>query len=230
MLGFGKKRKNRDKNRPEADKKQEQPQAGASVQEKKKKKFSIKKIIVILLIFICMGIGGYLGYSFFFSSKISGSPARPAYKKIQLTHIKLPDEMIRFCFDYFPDLYADFITFNTQMNLLDSEIKRIDAIGKRYPDQKKIADKEKKVWEKTRNALAKAFTKIEKPVKETFVLFQVNQELGLARIKEQKKQLAGLAETALAPALEITAKLRQKNKAPKGFIKGTIYKLKKKFL
>ena len=230
MLGFGKKKKKKDKDTKSPVKEEEKEQPGPGKPAKKKKKFSIKKIAIILLTVVFIGAGGYLGYKFFLSSENSGSSERPAYKKIKLSHIKLPEEMIRFCFDYFPDLYDDFIVFNTQMQLLDNEIARIEAIGKRYPDQKKIADREKKVWEKTRNTLAKAFTKIEKPVKEIFVLFQVNQELGLTRIKEQKKQLADLAGTALAPALKMTEKLTQKNKVPKGFIKGTIYKLKKKFL
>ena len=105
-------------------------------------------------------------------------------------------------------------------------IKLSDA----FTSFKELAEKEKKVWEKAKTALQKSFLKIEAPVKDTYVLFQVNKELGLARIEEKKTELSELAKTALEPAQELTRKINSSVEAPQGFIKGTIYKLKKKFL
>ena len=46
------------------------------------------------------------------------------------------------------------IVFNTekffQLILMDKEIARIDVISKKYPEQGKIAEKEKAIWEKTK--------------------------------------------------------------------------------
>ncbi len=104
------------------------------------------------------------------------------------------------------------------------------VFAQQYPDQIKITNKEKKVWEKAKKGLQKAFLKIEKPVKETYVLFRVNNKLGLSQIEAKRKELNELTLTALTTAQELTQKLEPIEKVPKGIIKGTIYKLKKKFL
>jgi hypothetical protein len=247
MLGFGKKKK-KDKEEAKASKKdlpdekedskdqtdsQDDPGkvgSGKNKSEKKKKKLlSKKKIIIVLLVLIAVGASSYVVYTQYFTSKNANSQ-NATYEKLELKHIHLPEEMIRFCFDYFPDLYVALIVFNSEMNLFDQEIARIDAIAQKYPDQKKIADKEKKTWVKAKNTLQKAFLKIEKPVKATYVLFRVNKNQGLTQIEEKTKELTELAQSALIPAKELTQKLKSKNSVTKGLIKGTIYKLKKKFL
>jgi hypothetical protein len=244
MLGFGKKKKkNKEKtDSPETDltggekdKKGKDAPEPRNVPEKDKpgkktkKRFSKKLIFIILLVLIAVGGSSYVVYTLYFSPKDSKGP-KAKYKKIELGHIHLPEEMLRFSFDYFPDLYIAMITFNKEMDLIDKKIALIDAVAKKYPDQKKIADKEKKTWEKAKNALQKAFLKIEKPVKETYVLFRVNKEQGLVQIKARKKELTELAKSALTPAQELTRKLKSNEKIPHGLIKGTLYKLKKKFL
>jgi len=78
--------------------------------------------------------------------------------------------------------------------------------------------------------LEKPFIKIEKPIKNIYVLFSVNKEQGLLQIENKKSELAQLAQEALISANEKTLKLKQKDNIPAGFIKGNIYKLKKKFL
>jgi hypothetical protein len=138
--------------------------------------------------------------------------------------------MIRFCFDHFPDLYAALLTCNAQITLMDKEIARIDGIAKKYPEQEKIAEKEKAVWEKAKINLQKSFLKIEKPVKEIYVLFRVNQEQAMIQINERNKELTELAGAALAPAQKLTQTIRPEETPPQGLIKGTLYTLKKRFL
>ncbi len=196
---------------------------------KKKKKFSFKIVIIVLLVLVAVGASGFVVYTFYFSPKNSDEP-KPVYKKIELKHVGLPEEILKFSFEYLPDLYQTLIVFNTEMDLIDTEISRIDSIAQQYPDQKKIADKEKKIWEKTRDKAEKSFLKIEKPVKETYVLFRVNKDQGLAQIKERQTELAQTASAALEPVQELTGKLKNHEEIPKGFFNSTLYKLKKKFL
>jgi hypothetical protein len=113
---------------------------------------------------------------------------------------------------------------------MDKEIARIDAIAKKYPEQGKIAEKEKAALEKAKINLQKGFLKIEKPVKEIYVLFRVNPEQAMIQINEKNKELTELAGAALAPARELTQKIPSEEAPPQGLIKGTLYKLKKKFL
>lgn len=247
MLGFGKKKK-KEKNTTEETDPPEKDSSKAGKQqkgkdgtdtgdasekpaqpEKKKKRFSKKLIVIILLILIAVGTSSYLVYTLYFSSGNS-TDSKARYQKLELKYIHLPEEMRQFSFAYFPELYTAMITFNSEMGLFDKEIIRIEAIAQKYPDQKKIADKEKKIWEKAKKSLEKTFLKIEKPVAEIYVLFQVNKELGLTRIDDKKKDLTDLALNALTPAQEMTRKLKTNQTVPRGFIKGNIYKLKKKFL
>ncbi len=245
MLGFGKKK---DKNKAEDNKKSSQKESpeqsaekttgetpgGEDIPEqnpsppKKKKRFSKRLILMLVLVLAAVGGACFVVYFFYFAPQ--GRDSKANYTKIQLEHVNLPEEMLRFSFDYFPDLYGSLIVYNRQMKLIDGEIARIDILAQKYPEQIKIAQKEKKVWEKAKAALEKAFLKIEKPVKDAYVLFRVNRELGLARIEEKSSELTELAATALAPALELTDRLKSTDEAPQGFIKGNIYKLKKKFL
>jgi len=247
MLGFGKKKKKAKKDKEEAKAsetdlpKAEEKEKGKDESDhqdasdkktpgkKKKKLFSKKRLFVILLVLIAVGASSYIVYTLYFGSENSTSQ-NAVYEKIALNHINLPEEMLEFSFNYFSDLYAAMITFNSEINLFDNEIARIDAIAQTYPDQKKIADKEKKVWEKAKKGLQKVFLKIEKPVKETYVLFRVNQEQGLFQIEAKNKELVELAQSALTAAQELTQKLKSNDSIPQGFIKGNIYKLKKKFL
>ena len=245
MLGFGKKKKKAKKDKakasetdlPKAEEKgkdtdEPDPQNASDKKapaKKKKKRFSKKRLFIILLVLIAVGASSYIVYTLYFGSKDSTSQ-KAVYEKIELNHINLPEEMLKFSFYYFPDLYAAMITFNSEINLFDNEIARIDAIAQTYPDQKKIADKEKKIWEKSKKGLQKVFLKIEKPVKETYVLFRVNKEQGLFQIEAKNKELTELAQSALTAARELTQKLKSNENIPQGFIKGNIYKLKKKFL
>jgi hypothetical protein len=231
MVGFGKKKKKE----KDASKSSQTDSATDDIDappKKKavKKKRPIKKIIfVVLLVLIAIGASSYIVYTMYFSPSDPGAE-KPIYNKIESKHINLPEEMIRFSFDHFPDLYFALITFNQEMNLIDKETARIDAIAQKYPDQKKIADKEKKIWIKAQSALQKTFLKIEKPVKETYVLFRVNKEMGQAKIEEKNTELVELARIALTTVQELTQTIKSKDEIPQGFIKGSIYKLKKKFL
>lgn len=223
MLGF-KKEKNTDE--PEAD---SQDTSIKKPPERKKKTGSKKRACIILFVLVAVGAASYPLYNLYVVPKDPTAP-NAVYQKIELKHLNIPEEMVRFSFDYFPDLYVAMISFNTEMDLFDQKIAGIDAIAQKYPEQKKIADKEKKTWEKAKKTLQKAFIKIEKPVKEIYVLFCVNKEQGLAQIDAKEQELTELAHSALAPAQELTRSIRSDEAVPQGFIKANIYKLKKKFL
>ena len=194
----------------------------------KKKFFSIKKIS-IFLIFLCIAsASGFFAYKKYFAAK--GEDAAKKYTSVKLKYITLPDEILEFTFNNFPSLYTAFINFNSDILLVDKEIERIKNIGKRYPDDKNIADKEEKIWNKARDKGLKNFKKIEKKAESVYVLFQVNKKQGIEKIKEEKKDLESAANEALKPldVLTETLKTKASENVPKGFIKGIIYKIRKK--
>lgn len=235
MLGFGKKKdkdtkQNKSNTEDTNDKKTDEPDKSPKEESKPKikakKKFPVKLILSVFFI-LCIGIGGYFVYSSYFSA---ANDLKPVYKPVQLEYIHLSEEILKFSFDYFPDLYLLMITANNEIDLMEKEISRIEMISKKYPDQIKISQKEKKIWEKTRDTLQKSFRKIEKPVKETYVLYQVNKPAGQAQIEAKASQLIEAANAALVPVQELTNRIKTTEVVPEGFVKGNIYKIKKKFL
>lgn len=196
---------------------------------KPKKKSLLKKLIIVLVVLGILGGGGFFAYTKFFSG--SGTQAGRGYQPVPLAHVTLPDEMLAFCFARMPELYDALVAFNGEMDLFEAEIARIDAVATKYPDQKRIADGQKKVWEKGMQALKKSFEKLEKPIRETFVLFQVNRAQGQEQIDQTAEQMIQDANEALEKSQELTAPLKEAQpKVPEAMVKGTLYKLKKLFL
>jgi len=214
---------------PEEKKDSPQEDAQAIGAKKKRKRLSKKLIFIFFLLLLSLGASSLVVYKFYFAPKDPES-LKATYQKLELKHINLPEEMVRFCFDYLPDIYAAILSCNAQISLMDKEISRINDIAKKYPEQGKIAEKEIAVWDKTKINLQKGFLKIEKAVKEIYVLFRVNKEQAMIQINEKNKELTELAGAALAPAQELTKTSREEETPPQGLIQGTLYKLKKKFL
>ena len=229
-MGLLKKKK---KDEPSEPAEQDQDKDGGdpkAVQGKPGKKGLFKKLIILLLILGLLGGGGFFAYTKFFLS--SDNQNDQGYQPVTLAHVSLPEEMLAFCFARMPDLYDALVAFNGEMDLFEAEIARIDAVSAKYPDQKKIADGQKKLWEKGKDSLRKTFEKLEKPIKETFVLFQVNQVAGQEKIDEIVEQMILDAGDALKKAQEQTAPLKEAmpKPPPEGMVKGTLYKIKKMFL
>lgn len=249
MLGFGKKNKNRNESEKdqtllEPDRQQDVPKAeipadpsasgkdaGSPPGKKTKRliqKFSPKRLMLFLVLPAVAAAAGWVGYAWFFSNPGENAPE---YAHIPMPHVSVPEEMRRFCFDRMPELYSALAAYNETVTLFDHEIARIADIGKKYPEQKKIADAQKKVWEKSKENLVKAFSKIEDAVKQVYVLFQVNQEQGQAMIKEKNDDLVNTAKDALAPAMKQAGKITHPpSREPEGIIRKTVNTLKKKLL
>ncbi len=235
MLGFGKKKKDTDEKEASvapAPKDKDKDQEGSVLEEaplpKKRNFITKKRIFILLMVLGAIGASSFLVYTLYFTPK---GPGNVVYQEIELPHVKLPQEMLKFSFNHFPDLYAGLVNFNMEISLFNQEIERIEAIAQKYPEQKKITDTEKKVLKKGKNALLKAFSKLEKPIKETYVLFQVDEAQGLAQIKEKKQELTDMAQAALKAAQAQTQRIKAHTpQVPEGIFQGTLYKLKKKFL
>ena len=113
---------------------------------------------------------------------------------------------------------------------MNKEINRINKVGETYPDQNKIAEKEKKDWIKAKEKVEKAFIKIEKGIKELYVLYNVNKEEGLKKIEEKNTELISQANEVLKTLDPYIEKIgANKEKEPQGFINKTMYKIKNIF-
>jgi hypothetical protein len=190
---------------------------------KKKKFFTIKKIIIFTVILILLASSGFAVYKLYFSP--TDEPV--IYESVVFKNINLPDEMLKFSFDQINDLYYSFATYDLRIHLINKEIDRINKVGEKYPDQNKIAEKEKKEWIKAKEKVEKKFIKIEKEIKKLYVLHNVNKKQGMIKIKEKDEELLLLAKEALE-SLDPYIKIIEANKTdkPQGIINSTIYKIK----
>jgi len=199
---------------------------------KRKSKFFSKKIIFACLILAAVGVSASVVYKIYFAKKSSVEKIveKRVYVKQTLPNIILAEEVIRFTYDFIPEVYDSLVLFNSQMILFENEIKRLTALGEQFPDQVKISEKERKSFEKEQTKLKQTYEKLEKKVEALYVSYRVNQETGIKQIEEQKKDIINSINDALAPALELTRRLKivPEEKIPEGFVKGTIYKIKKK--
>lgn len=194
---------------------------------KKKKKIFSKKMLLIFLVFVAVGIAAFVVYKIYFVKK---SGDQRVYIQQELPNIILAEEVVRFTYDFIPELYDSMILFNNEVILLEQEIKRLAAIGEQFPDQIKISEKEMKLFEKEKTKLQQTYEKLEKRIEALYVAYRVNQETGVQQIEEQKQDIIQSTKDALAPSLELTKRLQltPEEKIPDGFVKATIYKIRQK--
>jgi hypothetical protein len=192
------------------------------------RKITWKRLALILGLPALLAAGLWVGYTWFFTEK---NPEKPVYRSIEPAYLTLPEEMRRFCFDWMTDLYAFLVEYEQTMALLDHEIERIDAIGQKYPDQQRIADTEKRTWERSRDTLSRSFSRIEQSVRELYVRYRVNPLQGRDQILSNAAELETTARSALVPAREQIQTLRHlPSDEPRGLIQKTVDTLKKMIL
>ncbi len=233
MFGFKKNKKNEGEDLTAAQPAPMEEEADESRVEKineppkKKKRFPLKKLIILLIIILVLAGGGFFAFTFFFKDKQNEKAIR-AYPETILSHVELPDEILRFCFQKLPATYDHLSEYDKNLGLVEKEIQRIKAIGQKYPDQIKITDREKKGWEKLQKNLIKSFAAVQKTIRELYVSFQVNPDQGNLLITEKKEELAQKANDFLEPTRKQIQKFHkgQKEAPPKGFFAGLIYKVK----
>ncbi len=227
---FGKKKKNTANNsngKAESDTAKKPEEKTDKVKKKKKKFFSIKKLIILVVILGIFAGGVFFAYKKFLTPHNSNTKI---YKPIKFKYISLPNEILEFTFNYLPGLYTSFMDFDHQTFVVDKEIARIKKIAQRYPLDKNIADKEMRIWVKARDKAVKSFKKIQNKTEAIYVLFQVNKKQGIEQINAEKQDIEASAKEGLIPLINLTKtiEVQHKEKVPKGFIKGMIYKLRKK--
>jgi len=178
-----------------------------------------KIIIIVVIIVLCAAIGAG---AFFFLKK--GKP-QIKYSKREYKNLAIPEEMIKFTFDVLPTLYVELGKLNDEVEIMNSEIKRLEEIETKYPKQKKIPTTEKKTIERLKKGTQTAITKIEKEIETAFVMSLVEEPKGRQYAKDKQTELEQLAKDSLA---QIKGPEPEKTEEePKGFM-GKIKSLFKK--
>ncbi len=165
--------------------------------KKKKGKPILKKLLIILLILGLLSGGGFFGYLYLHTKQQEVIPKSD-----------LPEEILRLTYKIMPEIHADVVTISEEIIFTENEIKRIENIEKKNPDQKKITDTEKKLWDKNLKELNKFRLKHEKEIRDIYVSYRVNTETGLKLIDEKKEELKKSSNEVLKPSKKLTDKIR----------------------
>jgi flagellar basal body-associated protein FliL len=177
-----------------------------------KKKSSLKIILVVILILLLLAAAGAGGVFFLLTQKAG------------IVKSTLPPEILSFLQKQLPELYSSFAILDEEIVLTDNEMIRIAKIGDTFPEQKKIADTEYKIWESNMKALQKGQADFEKEIQVFYVSYQVNPETGKTLMDEKRDALKQNLESLVTSSKPLTDKLRELE-AKKPFLQRTIDKL-----
>ncbi len=165
--------------------------------KKKKVNFPFKKFAIIFLIIVFLTGGALAGYYFFFADKPG-----------QVEKSALPEEILIFTFNVMPLVHSGIISVSDEIVITEKEIIRINEIEKNFPDQEKITNSEKKIWDKNLLILTKFLEKHEKEIQNLYVSYRVNHETGQKLIDEQKDALVEASTEIITPSKVLTDKIR----------------------
>lgn len=178
---------------------------------------SIVSILILILLLGGLGAGGFFGFKFY-KEKTQGP------SKESLPHNKMNEALIRFTFDHLPSLYAKLDSINKEINLINSEIARLDALESSYPQQKSLIKAERVIWDKTQKSLLTVLQTFEKNIETLYVTFKLNEEKGKELISSKLPELESAAEEVLKTSRVETSRI--KAQPPQSILE----KLKAKFL
>ena len=129
----------------------------------------------------------------------AGSLSRKNQKpKLDLSHIKLKEDIIFFTYKTLPNLYSGLFRLNSEIDLIDKERERLKEIEAEFPQQKKIISVESSNWNRVQNGLSTALSHIEKDIEKIYVTHLVNK----AKAKELIDNKTETLTTAIKEALE----------------------------
>ena len=138
-------------------------------------------VVALLLVLALAGGGGYWGYNKYYKKK-------PLQTK--LTSLKIKEELIQFTHDRVSNaLYHNLVTLDDIVVMMDKEVKRLQRIGKKFPNQNTIVASQVKELGIARERLAVAMADVTAKLEKIYVTWLVNRSEGTGQIRSQKGTL-----------------------------------------
>ncbi len=145
-------------------------------------------IILVLIVGVAAG-GGYWAYTTY----VKQDPPR-----VKLTSLKVKAELVQFVHDRVSRaLHHNMLALDDIVVMMDKELKRLQRIGKKFPEQNGIIDPQVKELSIARQRLAHVLAETAAEVEKIYVTWLVDRSVGTSQIKSQK----GTLTRALADAI-----------------------------
>ncbi len=163
---------------------------------KKRTAMSLLFGIIALALIIA---GGFIGYSRMHADQ-TADPGLP--------HIRLKPEIVAFASRLWPEAHQRLLELNGEITLIDQEIERLNGMEKDFPQQKKIIQEEKTIWDRTSKSLHSVLDNFEKEVETVYVTYSVNKEKGSQSIKDSQETILKPVAEALSESGKLTERLK----------------------
>jgi uncharacterized protein HemX len=157
-------------------------------------------VIALLLVLALAGGGGYWGYHKYYKKK----PLRT-----KLASLKVKEELIRFSRDRVSRaLYHNLVTLDDIVVMMDKEMKRLQRIGKKFPNQNTIVASQAKELGVARKRLTGVMADVTASIEKIYVTWLVDRSEGTGMIRSQKGTLTRLLADAIRGESVLVGRIR----------------------
>jgi hypothetical protein len=157
-------------------------------------------VVALLLVLALAGGGGYWGYNKYYKKQ-------PLQTK--LTSLKVKEELVQFTHDRVSRaLYHNLVTLDDIVVMMDKEVKRLQRIGKKFPNQKTIVASQTKELGVARERLAGVMADVTARIEKIYVTWLVNRSEGTGMIRSQKGTLTRLLADAIRGESVLIGRIR----------------------
>ena len=157
-------------------------------------------IIVLSLTLVLIGAGGYYAYDRYM---------KPEPLRSKLSSSKIKEEVIHFANDNVSAaLYQNMIMLDDIVVTVEKELKRLDRIGKKFPNQKRIVTAQSESLQLARERMAKALAETTAKLEKMYVTWLVDRARGVAQIKSQRVSLTQRLADAIRQDHELVGSIR----------------------
>jgi len=158
---------------------------------------------IVIAVLVVLGVaagGGYWAYNKYLKKE----PPRT-----KLASLKVKEELVQFVYDRVSRaLHYNMVTMDDIVVMMDTEVKRLQRIGKKFPDQSGIIDPQVKELTKARKRLATVLQEVTAAVEKIYVTWLVDRSVGTSQIKAQRGTLTRTLADAIRGEQVLISRIR----------------------
>lgn len=157
-------------------------------------------VILLLLALALAGGGGYWAYLNYYKKE----PPRT-----KLVSLKVKEEVVQFAHDRVSrSLHHNMVMLDDIVVMMDQELKRLQRIGKKFPDQNKIIASQKGELTVSRDRLAAVLKEVTARIEKIYVTWLVDRSQGTGLIQSQKGTLTRRLADAIRGEAVLIGRIR----------------------
>ncbi len=155
-------------------------------------------LAVVILVLAGLAGGGYWAYGKYFQAK----------PRLKLATAKVKPEVMQFTYRFMPKAHAMIILLDDDIALMDSEIKRLASIAKKFPLQKDLVSQQLKLIEETRSKAASSLDAVLAEINTIYVTWLIDPIRGKRTLADKRLDLIKSMAATRRSSARLMARLR----------------------